>query len=310
MYQPQAQVQIFYYISRAVNYPCRVSSQVFRHWVSTHPVLIMISWILSLVCLVSLLGISLPANAVSEAETPTITEEQLQEAESIAQKAFEAAHQGDLPKSEQYWSQLIEQFPTNPAVWSNRGNIRISENKLDEAIEDFNQAIELAPNAPDPYLNRGTALEGKGLYQEAIEDYDRVLEIDPEDPMAYNNRGNAKAGQQLWDEALIDYQKAVEIDSNYAFARANAALTQYQIGDTDEAIKSMKDIVHRYPMFPDMRAALTAALWEKGKQGEAESNWVAAVGVDNRYQDIKWVEQTRRWPPKMVAALEKFLDLD
>jgi len=270
----------------------------------------MIRWILSLVCLVSLLTFSLPANAIEESETPTITEEQLQAAENIAQKAFEAAQQGNFAASEQYWSQLIEQFPNNPAVWSNRGNIRISENKLDEAIADFDKAIEIAPDAPDPYLNRGAALEGKGLYQEAIDDYNRVLEIDPQDPMAYNNRGNAKAGQQRWDEALIDYQKAANLDPNYAFARANAALIQYQIGDTDAAIKSMKNIVRRYPMFPDVRAALTAALWEKGKEGEAESNWVAAVGVDNRYQDLKWVEQIRRWPPKMVEALGRFLDLD
>ncbi len=270
----------------------------------------MIRWILTLVCLVSLLGISLPANAIEETETPTITEEQLQAAENIARKAYEAAQQGDFATSEQYWSELIEEFPTNPAVWSNRGNIRISENKLDEAIADFNKAIELAPDAPDPYLNRGAALEGKGLYQDAIDDYNRVLAIDPQDPMAYNNRGNAKAGQKRWDEALIDYQKAVDIDPNYAFARANAALALYQTGETDRAIKSMKDIVRRYPMFPDMRAALTAALWEKGKQGEAESNWVAAVGVDNRYQDLRWVEEIRRWPPKMVEALGKFLDLD
>ncbi len=270
----------------------------------------MIRWILSLVCLVSLLGISFPANAIEQVETPTITEEQLEQAESIAQKAFQAAQQGDFAVSEQYWSQLIEQFPTNPAVWSNRGNVRISENKLDEAIADFDRAIEIAPEAPDPYLNRGAALEGKGLYQEAIDDYNKVLTIDPEDAMAYNNRGNAKAGQKRWDEALIDYQKAVDLDPNYAFARANAALTLYQTGDIEAALTNMRNIVRKYPMFPDMRAALTAVLWEKGKQGEAESNWVAAVGVDNRYQDLKWVEKTRRWPPRMVAALARFLDLD
>jgi hypothetical protein len=58
-----------------------------------------------------------------------------------------------------------------------------------------------------------------------------------------------------------------------------------------------------------MRAALTAALWIEGRKGEAESQWVSAVGLDNRYKDITWVRTVRRWPPTMVAALEKFLNL-
>ena len=97
----------------------------------------------------------------AETTTVTLTEEQLQRGEEIAQKAIEATEKGDLPQAEAYWSQLIEEFPTNPAVWSNRGNVRVSQNKLDEAIADYNQAIKLAPDNPDPYLNRGIALEGK-----------------------------------------------------------------------------------------------------------------------------------------------------
>jgi len=58
-----------------------------------------------------------------------------------------------------------------------------------------------------------------------------------------------------------------------------------------------------------MRAALSAALWESGQNGEAESNWFAAVGLDKRYKDLTWVATTRRWSPKMVKALEKFLTL-
>ncbi len=71
----------------------------------------------------------------------------------------------------------------------------------------------------------------------------------------------------------------------------------------------MRNIARKYPMFPDVRAALTAVLWSQGQQGEAESNWVAAVGMDTRYQDLDWVKSVRRWPPNMVLALDKFLNL-
>ena len=84
----------------------------------------------------------------------------------------------------------------------------------------------------------------------------------------------------------------------------------YQAGQTEEATRTMRNLVRKYPKFADMRAALTAALWVQGKRGEAESQWVSAVGLDSRYKDAEWVATVRRWPPAMVAALEKFLSLN
>jgi tetratricopeptide (TPR) repeat protein len=227
----------------------------------------------------------------------------------LRQEAFAATNEGDFAAAEGYWTQILEQLPDNPAVWSNRGNARVSQNRLKDAIADYNKAIELAPNAPDPYLNRGTALEGLGRWEEAIADYNHVLELEPNDPAAYNNRGNAEAGMGRWEEAIADYKQAADMAPEYAFARANYALALYQVGQTDEALRVMRNLVRKYPKFADMRAALTAALWETGQRGEAESNWVAVIGLDSRYRKLDWVAHTRRWPPKMVDAMEKFLKL-
>jgi tetratricopeptide (TPR) repeat protein len=128
--------------------------------------------------------------------------------------------------------------------------------------------------------------------------------------MAYNNLGNAYEGLGEWQIAIDNYLKAAEILPDFAFARANYAIALYQHGDIPEAIRNMKNIVRKYRDFPDIRAALSAALWQNGQRGEAESNWVAVIGLDSRYKDLDWVKNTRRWPPNMVAALEKFLNLE
>jgi predicted Zn-dependent protease len=107
----------------------------------------------------------------------------------------------------------------------------------------------------------------------------------------------------------VDYKKATELVSDYAFANANYALALYQVGKQEEAVRKMRNLVRKYPQFADMRAALTAALWAQGKQGEAESQWVSAVGLDSRYKDLNWLRNDRRWPPEMVSAMEKFLKL-
>ncbi|MBW4585829.1 tetratricopeptide repeat protein [Aetokthonos hydrillicola Thurmond2011] len=263
--------------------------------------------IIIFVSLLIILGWGQPIRAQNQSST--ITEQQLQQRDELATQAFSATNKGNFAKAEELWTEIIKQFPENPAVWSNRGNSRVSQNKLQEALADYNRAIELAPNVTDPYLNRGTAFEGLGKWEEAIADYNHVLELDPKDPMAYNNRGNAKGGLGKWADAIADYKKSTEIAPNFAFARANYALALYETGQIDKAIREMRNIARKYSQFADVRAALTAAYWVQGQRGEAESNWVSAVGLDGRYKDINWVKNVRRWPPSMVVALNKFLTL-
>ena len=237
------------------------------------------------------------------------SEQAIESITELKQKAFAASRAGLFPQAEDYWSQLIEYLPDEAALWSNRGNVRVSQNKLTEALADYDQAIQLAPEQPDPYLNRGAALEGLGRWEDAIADYTQVLRLDPKDAPAYNNRGNANAGLAQWEAALTDYQKAAELDPKFAFARVNAALVEFQLGNTKEAIREFRSLTRRYPNFADARAALTAALWSEGQAGAAESNWVAVTGLDGRYKDLDWVKGVRRWPPAMVDALDSFLNL-
>ena len=252
--------------------------------------------------------IALPSIAPTEVPQTTVLD-LYNELSTLGDKAFAATNTGDFKTAESYWTQIIDRFPENPAAWSNRGNSRVSQNNLEGAIADFNKASELAPNAPDPYINRGTALEGLGKWEEAIADYNRALALDPKDPLALNNRGNAETGLGQWEQAIADFKQAADLAPNYAFARANYALALYQVGQTSEALRTMRNLVRKYPQFADMRAALTAALWVQGNHGEAESQWVSAVGLDSRYKDLEWVKNTRRWCPAMVAALEKFLTI-
>ncbi|NEO57184.1 MAG: tetratricopeptide repeat protein [Okeania sp. SIO3B5] len=262
------------------------------------------------ILLLSLFCLSNPVTVIAATQPQNLTPTQLEELDNLFNQALNASNNGDFANAEQLWTQILEQYPDNPAIWSNRGNIRLSQNKIEEAISDYQKAIEIFPNAPDPYLNRGIAYERLNKWSEAIADYNQVIELDPEDPVAYNNRGNAEGGLGEWEKATEDYKKASELAPEYAFARANYSLALYQIGQTQEAVKTIKSLVRKYPNFADMRAALTACLWEQGKKGEAESNWVAAVGLDGRYQDLDWVANVRRWPPTLVNSLEKFIKIE
>lgn len=254
------------------------------------------------------LGDALPGRAIAAA-LPQFSQQEIETITRLRTAAFEATQAGQFDLAETQWAKLIDELPEEAAVWSNRGNVRVRQNNLDGALADYSQAIALAPTEPDPYLNRGAVFEALGEWEKAMGDYNQVLQINPDDPAAYNNRGNAEAGKGEWELAIADYQAAITLQPSFSLAYGNYALALYQTDDTDKSIQIMKSLVRKYPSFADMRAALTAALWEQGQQGEAESNWVAVVGLDGRYKDLNWVENVRRWPPKMVVALEKFLTL-
>ncbi len=228
---------------------------------------------------------------------------------AIAKEAIVAFERGDLARAEELWTQLLVTNPRNSALWSNRGNGRLGQNNIDGSLADFNRSIELAPNSPDPYLNRGIAYERLQEWDKAIADYDRAISLNPRDAYAYNNRGNAYVGKGEWEKALENYDRAVSLDPKFAFARANRAIVRYQLGQDEQALREIKSLVRKYPNFADMRAALTAILWHQQKRGEAESNWVAVMGLDDRYQDLDWVENIRRWTPRLVKELADFLAL-
>ncbi len=239
-----------------------------------------------------------------------LTNLDLDRLDSVSRAATAAGGRGDFELAERGWSQIIEEMPENAAAWSNRGNIRIGLNQLDAAIDDYTRSIELAPNITDPYINRGAAYEAQQNWDAAITDYNAAIAIDDQDPAAYNNRGNAQARQGDWESALADYQNALAIDPKFSLARLNVAFAKYELGRDDQAIRELRSLVRKYPSFVDARAALTAAYWQSGQRGQAESNWVAVNGLDQRYQDLDWVENIRRWPPRLVAGLRAFLALE
>jgi tetratricopeptide (TPR) repeat protein len=272
------------------------------------------SFFLTLLLIISLLlpslSLPLPAHsAESQAHSQAELRQIYKDLERIFTQAFSATQSGDFVTAERYWSEAIDLYPNNPAAWSNRGNSRVSQFKLEAAIEDFDQAIDLVPYLADPYINRGTAWEGLGEWDKAIADYDRAIELAPQDPVAYNNRGNAKGSAGDWSGAAADFYEAVTLAPGLAVASVNYALALYQLGDVQESTRWLKNLVRKYAAFADPRAALTAVLWGQGRQGEAESNWYPVIGLDSRYRDLDWLREIRRWPPTVINDLEHFLTL-
>jgi hypothetical protein len=143
-----------------------------------------------------------------------------------------------------------------------------------------------------------------------------------------NSRGNVLASLTRWSEAREAYSGAAAIFQASAgyrrgasttsrldgaiYAAANAALMRAQAGDDDGAATELASVARRAPNSADARAALAALRWAQGRPGDAEEAWSGACATAQgcgRYKDADYVARIRRWPPRMVAHLDAFLQL-
>ena len=94
-----------------------------------------------------------------------------------------------------------------------------------------------------------------------------------------------RGSQGDWPEARELYGQAALARPGFAMARSSEALAAWQTGDLDWAEAELRNLIRRYPLFADARAALSGLLWRQGSSGEAESHWAAAAG---------WISVTAR----------------
>ena len=252
-----------------------------------------------------------PVEAVMAATAPAV----LTEADwpQLFDGALQASRQGDFERALPLWDQVLAVAPGDAAAWSNRGNVRLALGDAEAAIADQTRAIELDPLSADPHLNRGTAEEALQRWDAAAADYDWILERHPEagEPRAsaLYNLGNVQGSRGDWGAARASFAAAAEARPGFAMARSSAALSSFELGDLPAAERELRNLIRRYPLFADARAALTALLWRQGSRGEAESHWAAASGLDPRYRQPEWLLTVRRWPPVPIEALQQFLAL-
>tara|TARA_Y100001968_G_scaffold212345_1_gene195434 strand:- start:3756 stop:4571 length:816 start_codon:yes stop_codon:yes gene_type:complete len=223
-------------------------------------------------------------------------------------EALQQSKEGNFADALKSWDKFLEISPDDVAAISNRGNCLLEMGDPQSAIVAQSRAIQLS-DSPDAYLNRGIANEALQKWDEASKDYNSVLAKNPGNPSALYNLGNVKGSQDQWPMAKVLFTRASRENSGFVIARSSQALAEYQLGEFDHVEEALRNLIRKYPMFADSRAALTALLWKKGLNGEAESHWAAVLGLDSRYKDEDWLINIRRWPPNPTKDLMSFIDL-
>lgn len=130
-------------------------------------------------------------------------------------------------------------------------------------------------------LAQAAAASARGEYAAALELYSQAADAHP--GLALAHRARLQRALLLW-EAGLGERSLLELQSEAAEVGAGNA---------------------------QIHAALAVVLHSlrPAQVGRAESEWAVAVELAPRYADPAWVESEQRWPPKLLAALQRFLAL-
>ncbi|KAG5029818.1 hypothetical protein AAZX31_05G179300 [Glycine max] len=126
-------------------------------------------------------------------------------------------------------------------------------------------------------------------------------------------KGRELQTQGDFSGALDYFSKVIESYKDLAFseyARVGRALALYEVGDREEAIAEMEDVSISLKGYPEIHAALAAALYaDKHATLLAENQFAIATLLDPHFTDLSYVRDTKHWPPSLISSLQHFITL-
>lgn len=126
-------------------------------------------------------------------------------------------------------------------------------------------------------------------------------------------KGRELQAQGDFSAALHYFSKVIESYKDLAFseyARVGRALALYEVGDREQAIAEMEDVSISLKGYPEIHAALAAALYEdKHAALLAENQFAIATLLDPHFTDLSYVRDTKHWPPSLISSLQHFITL-
>lgn len=132
------------------------------------------------------------------------------------------------------YGMIINQNPSYPSIFFDRGYAFIMLDKFEDAKKDLEEQLKRDPKDFKSLGNLIGLKKKLKLYEEALADYEILLEEFPDNPnsyILYNNRASLYQEINDYDKALIDANKSIELKGDYAIAFINRAELYMKMGD-------------------------------------------------------------------------------
>lgn len=175
----------------------------------------------------------------------------------------------------------------HPQTYHTIALAKVSQEKYEEAIENYRRAIDFSPGYAAAYNGMGVALEKIGRGEEAVEAYETALKKDPTLASAANNIGSYHWSKKDHELAARWFAQAVEIDPYMAVAHFNLGGMLVQSGDLELAEAHFKSAVIADRRFIEAWNALGMVFEDTDRPGDAIAAYTRALIVDPSFVEAR-----------------------
>ncbi|MFM5954007.1 MAG: tetratricopeptide repeat protein, partial [Novosphingobium sp.] len=117
-----------------------------------------------------------------------------------------------------------------------QGRQALSENKVDEAVDDFEAALAIQPGHVAIYLNLAEANRKQGMQGKALHYYRVALQLDPENKYAIAGEGKALVEKGAVEKARRNLARLETLCGNKACAPAKELSAAIDRGPTPQLV--------------------------------------------------------------------------
>lgn len=175
---------------------------------------------------------------------------------------------GDLAAAERDFSTAERIAPREPALFNNRGIVRLRNGHFDKAIDDFRAAIQWMPESPVGHINLAEAYRAQGDLPQALSALERAIELAPNQATAYRSRGRILIDTLQLDEATRDLRRAISLEQNRRFrAKDHTELGKVlqRRNDLEGALAEYEAAIATYPESSEAHLLMGIALVDRGE---------------------------------------------
>jgi tetratricopeptide (TPR) repeat protein len=163
------------------------------------------------------------------------TKKNTNEANRLAREGAEAAKNQDWDKAVELLRKAAamdhKYSDELAAVYQRRGYADASEQKYQDAINDYSEALKLTPQDVRIYEQRAAVEMKIQDYDKALADYSEVIKLKPNEARYYNYRAYIYELKNDSKNALADTEKVLKMDPNNQEAKARKQRIEQKLAE-------------------------------------------------------------------------------
>ncbi len=162
---------------------------------------------------------------------------------------------GYFEQAEGSFRLAVREEPSSAEARYGLGSALLSQNKKDEARDNFERAVKLHASYPDTLANAwnnlGLISTQEGRTEEAVRCFQQALRNSPDHLIALNNLGNAYRLQKNWGAARKTFERALEVSPSDAGSNYGLAMVFAQADDSARAYEYLQAALKSRPDYPE-----------------------------------------------------------